>query len=172
MKPLIAIPATLTIVHRAWSRKSLTPLGILAAAITAIIHAIHPWSAPFVLLAVFYLSGTRVTKVHFLLHFQLVRFGLLTGQVKHSIKAGLTVSATGSEGGEAQRTHIQVLANSIVASVLILLHTYILAQNGDEESCFALGRRRTGTGRDGSDVLAVGIVAYVVPLLLLLFTMV
>lgn len=63
MKPIIAVPAVLALVHRAWSRKSLTPLGILAAALTAIAHVVHPWSAPFALLVVFYLGGTKVTKV-------------------------------------------------------------------------------------------------------------
>ena len=31
--------------------------------ITAIVHAIHPWSAPFFLLVVFYLGATTATKV-------------------------------------------------------------------------------------------------------------
>lgn len=63
MKPYIAIPATLALVYRAWSRKSLTTAGIVAAAITALVHAQHPWSAPFALLVVFYLGGTTATKV-------------------------------------------------------------------------------------------------------------
>ena len=63
MQPLIAIPATIALVYRAWSRKSLTPAGIVVAALTAIIHAIHPWSICFFLLGVFFISGTAVTKV-------------------------------------------------------------------------------------------------------------
>ncbi len=63
MKPIIAIPATLLLVYRAYSKKSLTPGGILAAALTAIAHAIHPWNLPFVLLVVFFLAGTRATHV-------------------------------------------------------------------------------------------------------------
>lgn len=63
MKPAIAIPAICGLVYRAWSRQSLTPLGLVAAAITAVAHALHPWSAPFALLVVFYLGGTKVTKV-------------------------------------------------------------------------------------------------------------
>ena len=63
MHPLIAIPATGALVYRAWSKKSLTPAGILTAAFTAIAHAFHPWNLPFVLLAVFFLAGTRVTHV-------------------------------------------------------------------------------------------------------------
>lgn len=63
MKPVIAIPATLLLVARAYSKKSLTPSGIVAAAITAAAHAYHPWNLPFVLLCVFFLAGTRVTHV-------------------------------------------------------------------------------------------------------------
>ncbi|KAF9889557.1 hypothetical protein FE257_007267 [Aspergillus nanangensis] len=136
MKPIIAVPAIAALVYRAWSRKSLTLLGIFAAVLTAVAHAVHPWSAPLTLLGVFYLSGTKVTKV------------------KHDIKARLTLSATGSEGGEGQRTHIQVLANSVVASVLILCHTYLLSRDPDQTAatCFSCGRRP-------ADVFVVGIVA-------------
>ncbi|KAE8375588.1 integral membrane protein DUF92-domain-containing protein [Aspergillus bertholletiae] len=67
-----------------------------------------------------------------------------------SHEAQLTLSATGSEGGEGQRTHIQVLANSVVATVLILLHTYVLS--GSSAECFE-------NGRGAADLLVVGIVA-------------
>lgn len=63
MKPIIAVPATLALIYRAYSKKSLTPTGIFAATLTAIAHAIHPWNLPFVLLAVFFLAGSRVTHV-------------------------------------------------------------------------------------------------------------
>lgn len=63
MKAYIAVPVTLAMVYRAHSHKSLTPAGILAATLTAIAHAVHPWSLPFALLIVFFLAGTRVTKV-------------------------------------------------------------------------------------------------------------
>ncbi len=63
MKPIIAIPATLLLVYRAYAKKSLTPAGIFAAALTAIAHAVHPWNLPFVLLVVFFLAGTRATHV-------------------------------------------------------------------------------------------------------------
>lgn len=65
MKPYIAVPATAALVYRAYSRKSLTPFGILAAFVTAVIHAIHPWSVFFALLVVFFLAGTAVTKVRY-----------------------------------------------------------------------------------------------------------
>jgi uncharacterized membrane protein len=63
MKAFIAVPVTLAMVYRAWSHQSLTPAGIVAATLTAIAHAVHPWSLPFALLIVFFLAGTRVTKV-------------------------------------------------------------------------------------------------------------
>jgi uncharacterized membrane protein len=63
MKPYIAVPAITALVYRAWSRKSLTPVGIATALVVAVIHAIHPWSVFFALLAVFFLAGTTVTKV-------------------------------------------------------------------------------------------------------------
>ncbi|PLB51075.1 hypothetical protein P170DRAFT_436147 [Aspergillus steynii IBT 23096] len=134
MKPFIAIPGIFALLYRAWSRKSLTPLGLVAAGLTASAHALHPWSAPFALLGVFYLSGMRVTKV------------------KHDVKESLTLSASGSHGGEGQRTHIQVLANSIVASVLILFHTRALAVSGLDAGCFS-------NGGHASDLLMVGIVS-------------
>lgn len=63
MKAAIAIPVTLAMVYRAGSHKSLTPAGIVAAVFTAAAHALHPWNLPFALLIIFYLIGTRVTKV-------------------------------------------------------------------------------------------------------------
>ncbi|KAL1646936.1 hypothetical protein SLS58_003072 [Diplodia intermedia] len=111
MKPAVAVPATAALVYRAWSRKSLTPLGIAAALLTAVAHAVHPWSVFYALLAVFFLIGTAATKV------------------KHDVKARLTQSSSGASGGEGARTHVQVLANSLVASALILLHTWQLSRS-------------------------------------------
>jgi uncharacterized protein (TIGR00297 family) len=81
-------------------------VGILAAAATATIHALHPSPIPFTLLCVFFLLGTSATKV------------------KHDIKATLTLSSSGSSGGEGPRTSIQVLANSGCASLLVLVHLW------------------------------------------------
>jgi uncharacterized membrane protein len=111
MRHEIAVPATLALVYRAVSHKSLTPLGIFAAVLTAIIHALHPWSAPFALLCVFFLLGSQATKV------------------KADIKSNLTLSSSGASGGEGPRSHVQVLANSLCASLLILLHLYTLPQS-------------------------------------------
>lgn len=63
MKPIISVPVVVALVYRAWSHKSLTPLGLGVAAVTAVVHALHPWSTPLALLAVFYFGGSRVTKV-------------------------------------------------------------------------------------------------------------
>jgi len=66
MHAYIAVPAWCAVVYRAYSRKSLTPLGLVVAGLTAAIHAIHPWSVFFALLGVFFLAGTAVTKVLYL----------------------------------------------------------------------------------------------------------
>ncbi|KAJ5246406.1 hypothetical protein N7468_001389 [Penicillium chermesinum] len=132
MKPIYGIPAVAALVYRAWARKSLTPFGLVVAALSATVHVLHPWNTPFVLLAVFYFAGTKVTKV------------------KHDIKARLTLSATGAEGGEGARNHIQVLANSLVATLLIIAHAVVLYRSPGDR-CFSLGD-------NAADVLMVGIV--------------
>ncbi|KAK6204073.1 hypothetical protein LQW54_008534 [Pestalotiopsis sp. IQ-011] len=141
MKPIIAVPATLALVYRAYSHKSLTPAGIAAAAATAAIHAWHPWNLPFVLLVVFFLAGTRATKV------------------KKDVKAQLTLSASHGGGGEGPRTHVQVLANSAVASVLILLHAWQIEQR---KRAVVAGDVPQGTfcySWATGDILVVGIIA-------------
>ncbi|KAJ4408751.1 hypothetical protein N0V91_003007 [Didymella pomorum] len=134
MRPEIAAPLIAALVYRAWSHKSLTPVGIATAFATAVVHAIHPWGAFFILLAAFFLAGTTVTKV------------------KHDVKAKLTQSATGASGGEGPRNHVQVIANSGVASVLILLHYWQLQKEGRLEGSGTCFKKK-------SDVLVVGIIA-------------
>ncbi|KAI1135549.1 integral membrane protein DUF92-domain-containing protein [Hypoxylon sp. FL0543] len=142
MKAIIALPATLALVYRAYSHKSLTPLGIFAAALTAAAHAIHPWNLPFVLLCVFFLAGTRVTKI------------------KADVKAGLTLSSQGSAtGGEGPRTHVQVLANSLMASILSLLHAYQLRARRDAVVTHGQIPEGSFCYRWGGDILVVGIIA-------------
>ena len=63
MKVQVAAPLIAALVYRAWSHKSLTPIGIATAFATAVVHATHPWGAFFFLLATFFLAGTAVTKV-------------------------------------------------------------------------------------------------------------
>lgn len=149
----IAVPATVALVFRAYSKKSLTTTGIIAAALTAAVHALHPWSVFFSLLGVFFLAGTAVTKVP-LLSRSILPHILTLVQVKHDVKARLTMSSSGASGGEGSRTHIQVLANSVVASVLILLHYRQLHARG------AIHDTDTDCWPYGEDLLVVGIVRY------------
>lgn len=78
---------------------------------------------------------------------------------KLAIKRTLTVSSTGNAGaGAVTRTHVQVLANSGIASLLILIH-YILIF-----SDISAGRPVTFslTGKNGwKDALVVGVMTYV-----------
>ncbi|KAK4164831.1 transmembrane protein 19 [Cladorrhinum sp. PSN259] len=139
MKPIIAIPATLLLVYRAYSKKSLTPAGIVAATATAIAHAVHPWNLPFVLLIVFFLAGTRAT------------------HVKEKVKATLTLRAGGSSGGEGPRTHVQVFANSLTASIFSLLHAYQL--HARKQSLLTQGNAGSLCFSWGGDLLVIGIIA-------------
>ena len=70
-------------------------------------------------------------------------------QVKHDIKASLTLSASSGSGGEGPGTHTQVLANSSCASLLILLHTYLLSSKNASFECYPYG----------SDIVLAGIVS-------------
>ena len=163
MKPYIAIPVALALVYRAYTHNSLTPLGIIVAIITGFAHSIHPWSAPFALLIVFFIGGTAVTKVPTFISLVLAvrtkKSGSRTDweQVKHEVKARLTLSSSGASGGEGARTHVQVLANSIVATVLVLLHARQLwawDKNGTvAQGCWPYSE----------DLLVVGIVSYESP---------
>ena len=132
MKPIIAAPCIAALLYRAYSRNSLTPVGLITAGLTATIHAIHPWSTPFALLGIFFLIGSAATKV------------------KHDVKARLTLSSSGSPSGEGARTHVQVLANSGVATVLVLL-SVLKFRAAPEEKKACLGY--------GDDLLIVGIVS-------------
>lgn len=74
-------------------------------------------------------------------------------QVKHDVKARLTLNSSGSSGGEGARTHIQVLANSVVASALTLLHARQLSARAKDGSTGSL------CWPYGEDLLVVGIVS-------------
>lgn len=89
MKAIIAVPALGLLIFRAYSKNSLTTGGLVAATLTGIAHAYHPWNLPFVLLCVFFLAGTRVT------------------HIKEEVKAKLTTTSKGTSGGEGPRTHVQ-----------------------------------------------------------------
>jgi uncharacterized membrane protein len=92
-------------------------------------------------IGVFFLAGTRVTKI------------------KKDVKAGLTLHSQGTSGGEGPRTHVQVLANSLVASILTLMHAYQLhlrrnaivsGEKTEGSFCYAWGK---------GDILVIGIIA-------------
>ncbi|KAJ8098227.1 integral membrane protein DUF92-domain-containing protein [Lipomyces tetrasporus] len=116
--------AVFALMARAAKRKSLTPRGLVAAVITGLVHAIHPWSIFTVLLFTFFITGTAFTRV------------------KANVKRTLTASSTGEGGGEGPRNEIQVLANSLPATILILIHFFTKTTK-----CW------------NSDVLTVGIIA-------------
>lgn len=71
--------------------------------------------------------------------------------MKHDIKARLTLSSGGSGGGEGPRNHVQVVANSGVASVLSLLHVWKLWRNKRDFTCIEYGK--------SDDILLLGIIA-------------
>ncbi|ETI21043.1 hypothetical protein G647_07386 [Cladophialophora carrionii CBS 160.54] len=136
MRPIVAVPITLLLIIRSYTRRSLTIPGILSAALTATIHALHPSALPFTLLCVFFLLGTTATKV------------------KHEVKAKLTLSSSGSSGGEGPRTSIQVLANSGCASFLCAVHLWLYGHG-------SLPAWSNGGSKQDSvpDVLLLGIMA-------------
>ncbi|KID99913.1 DUF92 domain protein, partial [Metarhizium majus ARSEF 297] len=150
MKAIIAIPATLALILRAWSKNSLTPAGLFAATLTAIAHAYHPWNLPFALLCVFFLAGTRVT------------------HIKENVKATLTLHSKGSSGREGPRTHVQgmvmrrvpMFANSLMASILAVAHGYQLRARA---AAYADPNTPNPKGSVcyswGGDLLVVGIIA-------------
>lgn len=125
------------------AKNKLTPDGIVAAVVTAFIHMLHPWSVFFYLLVTFFGAGTVATKVH------------------HHKKALLTQSSTGGSGGEAthSRSGTQVLANSLPASILILLHLY--SMSGRNQSLFesVANMFRSSHETSISDLLPIGIIA-------------
>uniref|UniRef100_A0A060TCT6 ARAD1D45650p n=1 Tax=Blastobotrys adeninivorans TaxID=409370 RepID=A0A060TCT6_BLAAD len=109
MKYLIRAAVLVLLMVRAKSHKSLSDGGILAAIATGIVHSAPLSSLFLVLLVVFYLTGSRFTKY------------------KLEVKQSLTAHET--DGGAKQqdksqptetRNYIQVLANSLFASLAIV----------------------------------------------------
>lgn len=167
MKATIAVPALGLMIYRAYSKNSLTTGGLVAATLTGIAHAVHPWNLPFVLLCVFFLAGTRVT------------------HIKDDVKAKLTTSARGSSGGEKPRNHVQgkqaphksrlapaaaanppapVFANSLVASILSLLHAYQLHTRATNPEALFIQSTDPHAAPSlcfswGGDLLVIGIIA-------------
>lgn len=93
------------IVYRSYSHRSLTNTGIAAAFVTGLIHSLPPSNIFLVLIVIFYLTSSKATKF------------------KEDLKSKKTKTARDTNvltTSHTQRTHIQVLANSIVASILII----------------------------------------------------
>lgn len=89
------------------------------------------------MLVTFFLLGTSATKV------------------KHDVKATLTLSSSGSSGGEGPRTSVQVLANSLAASLLVLRHLWVYGLSTTQETlCFG-----GAEGTRHADLLLMGIMA-------------
>lgn len=94
------------IAYRSYTHKSLTNSGIAAALITGTIHSLPPTNLFLILIVVFYLSSSKATKF---------KEEIKSRKTKTPIdKSNLTTS-------HSQRTHIQVLANSITALALCLI---------------------------------------------------
>jgi hypothetical protein len=81
-------------------------------------------------------------------------------QVKHDAKARLTIASTGAGGGEGARTFVQVLANSLAASILILAHLWLDRQYRERRNV-ASATKCFAPGSSPADLLVVGIIAYV-----------
>lgn len=100
---------TLTLVYiayRSYAHKSLTNSGILTAIVTGIIHSLPPTNLFLTLIVAFYVSSSKATKY------------------KEEIKSQKTkapIDKNNLTSSHTQRTHIQVLANSITASFLCLV---------------------------------------------------
>ncbi|KAK5947581.1 hypothetical protein PMZ80_001734 [Knufia obscura] len=179
MRYEIATPVTAYLIYRSHTHASLTPPGILTAATTATVHALHPSPLPFTLLVLFFLLGTSATKV------------------KKDVKATLTLSSTGSHtrnahsstlgaifsggwnktseaherrerqkkgtststaGGQEPRSAIQVAANSACVSLLCLLHIYIYGFDNKERTGILVSNGCFGSV-PARDVILAGIIA-------------
>lgn len=117
----------LSLLVRAHKHKSLTTLGLAAAVVTGVLHSLTPSSLNLALLCAFFYTSTKFTKL------------------KADVKKGITASPSNgnqnganstassknnraknkeggdaSDGGEGPRNHIQVLSNSVVASILCI----------------------------------------------------
>lgn len=99
----------LGVAHRAYTRKTLTPLGVEVALMTGFFHSLPPTNLYLTLLVVFYLTSSKATKY------------------KEEIKSKKTKTpGSDHEATElTQRTHVQVLANSAVATTLIIVSLFV-----------------------------------------------
>ena len=145
MNPYVSAFFTLLLVHRAYTHRSLTYVGILSAVVTAIIQSTHPTALPFTLLLCFYMLATTATKV------------------KKAEKDQLTISSGGGhESHDGTRGPIQVIANSGMATLFCLVD--LAGRAGWLGGTMGPDVGRTGWFEDGNvwwgqDLVVVGIVA-------------
>lgn len=98
----------LYIAYRSYSHQSLTNLGIATAILTGIIHSLPPSSLPLILIVTFFITSNVATKY------------------KDDIKSKKTkLVKTQSSESITKRTHVQVLCNSAVGSLLILISLFL-----------------------------------------------
>lgn len=157
VQTVIGLIAVLYMIYRAHSRKSLTPDGIIAAAIVGTIHAIHPFRL-LVLLLVFFLCGTKLT------HWGSdIKSELLTDDHDHKeestiIQDSSTVQVctaskkTGPVHDKKGRTAVQVLCNSLPATVLALTHLLLYCTTEAPPHALSFSH-------DPSDLLIFGVIA-------------
>ncbi|BFZ64588.1 hypothetical protein YB2330_005735 [Saitoella coloradoensis] len=140
MRSTIGPAIVLTLACRAYLKGSLSTSGSIAAAIVGIVTVSHPYSANAWLLTIFYLTGTALTRYK-----QSVKETTVLADVSHT-----SLSEKGKKG--PARTWVQVLANSITAVTLGLIHHIYVY---DPSLCFG-----ASTASLWNDVLLVGILAH------------
>lgn len=118
----------LALAAKAYSSKSLTPLAISMAMITGLVHTRSSSLLPFMLLAAFYITGSKFTKYKAKVKAEItsseeeeMKKGRKETEVKETTKK--EEGKLKKEQGE-QRGAIQVLANSLTASILILVQLF------------------------------------------------
>ncbi|CDR38679.1 CYFA0S02e04500g1_1 [Cyberlindnera fabianii] len=97
----------LGVAYRAYSKKSLTTSGIVAAIITGIVHALPQSNLPLILLITFFITSSKAT------HYKEEQKGS-----KVKIPGGKTAAE------QSQRTYVQVLSNSFFSTALILASSF------------------------------------------------
>lgn len=118
----LGLLCVLLMVYRAHSQRSLTPDGIVAAAVVGTIHALHPFRI-IVLLVTFFLCGTKLThwgsdiKAELLTDNQ----AAITTEDQPTVKDRSDQKGSSGEAKKG-RTAVQVLCNSLPATSLALLH--------------------------------------------------
>lgn len=145
MQSFLGILALIYMIHRSYSRRSLTPRGIATAAVVGFIHAVHPFRL-LVLLLVFFVCGTKLTSWGADIKAELLTdevHGVVPAAPIESKQDGVQISGTKKKG----RTATQVLCNSLPATLLALTHLYV-AREGKVSISHSL-----------SDLLIIGVVA-------------